>query len=82
MTHTRRRPLPKRPHRKRGLATAPSPFPDPSPALAEARRRLDERLEATRAALRIERLRSSATDAPGQALLEVAELWKTAYADR
>ncbi|AYV46776.1 hypothetical protein CFHF_02645 [Caulobacter flavus] len=78
MTHKRRRPLPKRPHRKRGLA----PSSGPSTALAEARLRLDERLEAARAALRIERLRASATDPAGQALLEVAEMWSTVYGDR
>ena len=75
-----RSPAPVRQHRKRGLA----PTHTPSPALAEARRKLDECLQATHSALRIERLRAMADgpDAAGDALREVAEMWKTAYADR
>lgn len=78
MKHKRRNPAPKRPHRKRGLA--PSPSPAPSPALVETRRRLEDRLLATRAALQVERVRAG-TSEPGEALRGLAELWSSAYAD-
>ncbi|MBI1686818.1 hypothetical protein [Caulobacter hibisci] len=76
MKHKRRNPLPVRQHRKRGIA----PAPGLSPAIVEAKRRLDERLQATLSALRIEHARSQ-TDTPGEALRSLAELWKTTYAD-
>ncbi|GEM_PF-4373356 len=74
MKHKRRNPAPKRPHRKRGLAAALSP------ALVEAKRRLEDRLLATRAALQVERVRAG-TSEPGEALRGLAELWSSAYAD-